>query len=100
FPVHIRQFLYPQPQFLFNSHIHYFLMYNAAGIVCEMARMVFQLLCPSTSSPAEDWATLASCALVCREWQVIASPFLYRNIVLNMSPGWQRLRALADSTSP
>lgn len=75
-------------------------MYNWGSIIPEIALMIFELLLPSFTSPAEDWATLASCALVCRHWYIIASPFLYKNIVLDMSPKWPRLRSLANSTSP
>ena len=75
-------------------------MYNENTIVVELALMVFELLCPSISSPSEDWATLASCALVCGDWYALASPLLYRNIIIDMSSSWQRLRSLADSTSP
>ena len=69
-------------------------------MVIEIALMIFELVCPSISSPPEDWATVAACARVCRAWNTLVTPFLYRNVALDMSQNWQRLRSFAASTSP
>ena len=54
----------------------------------------------ATGNTINDTKTLASCALVCKDWSIIAQRILFRNVSLSSEPQLEGFMAALDRSTP